>query len=87
MLKTHPHAEATYRVILLEKGSFGVEVSIPDRHPTTVSMFKTKAHAEAWIAEHRRRVQTQTGSGGWFRAANRRARQRLIAEKAPSKLC
>jgi hypothetical protein len=87
MLKTHPHAEASYRVILLENGSFGVEVSIPDRYPTTVSMFKTEADAEAWIAEHHRRVQTQTGSGGWFRAASRRGRPRLTAGKAPSKLC
>jgi hypothetical protein len=87
MQKTHPHAEASYRVILLEKGSFGVEVSIPDRYPTTVSTFKTKADAEAWIAEHRRRVQSQTPSGGWFRGASRRGRQRLTAEKAPSKLC
>ena len=53
MPKIHPHAEATYRVISLENGAFGVEVSIPDRNPTTVSVFKTEADAEAWIAEHR----------------------------------
>jgi hypothetical protein len=87
MLKTHPHAEATYRVISFDNGSFGVEVSIPDRYPTKVSMFKTKADANAWISEHRRRVQSQTPSGGWFRAASRRGRPRLTAEKAPSKLC
>jgi hypothetical protein len=68
MPKTHPHAEATYRVIPLDGGSFGVEVSIPDSQPTRVSMFKTEADAEAWIAEHQRRVQSQTGSGRWFRA-------------------
>jgi hypothetical protein len=45
-------------VVLLESGSFGVEVSIPDSHPTTVSMFKTEADAEAWIAEHRRLAMT-----------------------------
>ena len=56
MPKTHPHAEATYRVIPFDNGSFGVEVSIPDSHPTRVSMFKTEADAEAWIAEHRRQV-------------------------------
>ena len=87
MARTHPHAEASYRVILLENGSFGVEVSIPASHPTTVSAFKTKADAEAWIAEHQRRVQSQTPAGGWFLAARRRGRQRLTAEKAPSKLC
>jgi hypothetical protein len=74
MSRTHPHAEASYRVILLENGSFGVEVRIPDSHPTTVSMFKTEADAEAWIAEHRRRVQSQTQSGRWFRGAGSRGR-------------
>jgi hypothetical protein len=74
MSRTHPHAEASYRVILLENGSFGVEVSIPDSNPTTVSMFKTEADAEAWIAEHRRRVQSQTQSGRWFRGAGTRGR-------------
>jgi hypothetical protein len=67
MPKTHPHAEATYRVIPFDSGSFGVEVSIPDSHPTRVSMFKTEADAEAWIAEHRRRVESQTQSGRAFR--------------------
>jgi hypothetical protein len=74
MSRTHPHAEASYRVILLENGSFGVEVSIPDSNPTTVSMFKTEADAEAWIVEHRRRVQSQTQSGRWFRGAGSRGR-------------
>jgi hypothetical protein len=74
MSRTHPHAEASYRVIPLENGSFGVEVSIPDSNPTTVSLFKTEADAEAWIAEHQRRVQTQTQSSGWFRGTSRRGR-------------
>jgi hypothetical protein len=70
MPRTHPHAEASYRVILLDNGLFGVEVSIPDSHPTRVSTFKTTADAEAWIAEHRRRVDTQTGSGRGFRKSS-----------------
>jgi hypothetical protein len=74
MPKTHPHAEASYRVIPFGNGSFGIEVSIPDRYPTRVSLFKTEADAEAWIAEHQRRVQAQTRSGGWFRGASRRHR-------------
>ena len=61
-------------MILLENGSFGVEVSIQDGGPTTVSMFKTEVDAEAWIAEHRRRVQSQTQSGRWLRGAGRRGR-------------
>jgi len=72
--KIHPHAEATYRVVPLDDGSFGVEVNIPDSHPTRVSMFKTEADAEAWIVEHRRRVQAQTGSGRWFRPSGDRGR-------------
>ena len=74
MPKTHPHAEATYRVIPFDNGAFGVEVSIPDSHPTRVSMFKTEADAEAWIAEHRRQVESQTQSGRQFRRTIRPAR-------------
>jgi hypothetical protein len=74
MPKTHPHAEATYRVIPFENGSFGVEVSIPDSHPTRVSMFKTEADAEAWIAEHRRQVESQTQSGRQLRRSIGRIR-------------
>jgi hypothetical protein len=59
MPRTHPHAEATYRVIPFDSGSFGVEVSIPDSLPTRVSVFLTEADAEAWIAEHQRRVQSR----------------------------
>jgi hypothetical protein len=47
MPKTHPHAEATYRIISFDNGSFGVEVSIPQSHPTRVSTFSTQADAEA----------------------------------------
>ena len=54
MQKTHPHAAATYRVIRLDGGSFGVEVKIPDSYPTTVSKFGTEADAEAWITDHQR---------------------------------
>ena len=72
MPKTHPHAEATYRVIPLDGGSFGVEVSIPDSHPTTVSPFASAADAEAWIVDHRRRVESQAQTGGWFRRSSNR---------------
>ena len=67
MPKTHPHAEATYRVIPLDDGSFGIEVSIPDSHPTMVTPFASEADAEAWIADHQRRVEEQMQPGGWFR--------------------
>jgi hypothetical protein len=60
---THPHAEATYRVTPFGDGAFAVEVNIPESYPAKVSPFATKADAEAWIAEHRRRV--QSGAAGF----------------------
>jgi len=66
MARTHPHAEASYRVIPFEDGSFGVEVSIPENFPTTVRAFGTAADAAAWIAGHRDRVQSESVSGRWF---------------------
>lgn len=73
MQKTHPHAEATYRVIPLDDGSFGVEVNIPETYPTTVSKFATEADAEAWITEHQRRAQSQTRRATDFRPAKARS--------------
>ena len=64
MPKTHPHAEATYRVVPFEEGSFAVEVCIPDSHPTRVSPFKTEADAEAWISTHKQRVADRVALGG-----------------------
>jgi hypothetical protein len=69
--RTHPHAEATYRVVRLVDGSFGIEVSIPENYPTTVSKFATEAEAEAWIVEHRHRVQSEGLSGRWFGKSGR----------------
>lgn len=72
MPKIHPHAEATYRIVSLTGGYFGVEVVIPDTHPTTVSKFATEAEAEEWIARHKSRVQAEAGSPRWFRRARPR---------------
>ena len=66
MPKTHPHAEATYRVIPFDEGSFAIEVHIPDSYPTKISPFATEADAEAWITEHRERVQSENQAGRWF---------------------
>jgi hypothetical protein len=66
---THPHAEATYRVIPIEDGAFAVELSIPDSYPAKVSPFATAADAVAWIAEHRRRVLSEIEPSRWFRGA------------------
>jgi hypothetical protein len=69
MMRTHPHAEANYRVVPLDDGSFGVEVSIPDSQPTTVTKFDSEDAAEAWITSHRERVQSQTQIGRGFRGS------------------
>jgi hypothetical protein len=69
MPKTHPHEEATYRVIPFDDTAFAVEVTIPGSYPTKVSPFSTKKAAEAWIVEHKERVESQAQSGRWFRAS------------------
>ena len=73
MARTHPHAEASYKVIAVEDGSFGVEVSIPDSSPTVVTPFASEEDAEAWITKHRGRVRTQAESGYWLRAQRGRS--------------
>ena len=73
--RTHPHADATYRVIPIEDRAFAVEVTIPETRPAKVSPFATKADAEAWIAEHRRRVQSEGQQGSGFRKRGGRPRK------------
>jgi hypothetical protein len=75
MARTHPHAEASYKVIPFEDGSFGVEVSIPDSSPTIVTPFASEQDAEAWIAKHRGRVRSQAESGYWLRAQRGRSQR------------
>jgi hypothetical protein len=41
---------------LIADMTFGVEVTIPDSFPTTITSFATAADAEAWIAAHKRQV-------------------------------
>ena len=67
--RTQPHAEATYRVIPIGDGSFAVEVSIPESIPAKVSPFASEADAEAWIAEHRRRMQSENKPRRWYRSS------------------
>jgi hypothetical protein len=66
-MRVHPHAEATYRVIPLQDGGFGVEVAIPNTFPTTVSRFPTEAAAEAWIEQKKKRVEAEGVAQKWFR--------------------
>jgi hypothetical protein len=62
-------------VIATEDGAFAVEVSIPETYPAKVSPFVTKADAEAWIAEHKRRVQSEDQQGTVFRKGGGRSRK------------
>jgi len=71
MEQRHPHADATYRVIRRADGTFGVEVTIPETQPTTVTSFATTADAETWIAAHKQRA---TGSVSLSRRLWRKAR-------------
>jgi hypothetical protein len=57
MAKLHPHTEATYKIVPLVDGTFGVDVVVPDTHPTHIRGFATEAEAEAWIAAHQLHVQ------------------------------
>jgi hypothetical protein len=67
MARTHPHAEATYTVVPLEDGTFGVRVAIPETYPTTISPFASEADAEAWVTKHKIQVEAGATSGQWFR--------------------
>jgi hypothetical protein len=46
---------------------FAAKVSIPETYPAKVSPFATEADAEAWIVEHKRRVQAQSQRNSPFR--------------------
>jgi hypothetical protein len=71
-VRTHPYAEAVYRVVELRGGAFGVEVKIPEASPTTVSSFETEADAEAWIARNKQRVLEQSEPRNPFRRSRPR---------------
>lgn len=56
MPQVHPHIDATYKVLPRKDKTFGVEVSVPDASPTTVTSFATEADAERWIENHKNEV-------------------------------
>ena len=74
MAKEHPHAEATYRVVPQKDMTYGVEVAIPGNYPTMVTSFTTVQKAEAWIAQHKRRI-AEIGLDGLWRRGPRKSRQ------------
>jgi hypothetical protein len=67
--KTFSDAEVTYWVIPVNDDAFSVEVITEQNHPVTISTFATAVEAKAWIALHRRRVQSEEP---WFRASGSR---------------
>jgi hypothetical protein len=72
MSRPHPQAEATYRVIRLEDGAFGVEVITPEAEPATVKSFATEADAEAWIDRQKSRIASKHhGGDGRFGTADK----------------
>jgi hypothetical protein len=52
----HPHDGATYTILRLDDGTFGVEVTIPGANPVVVTGLDGEAGAEKWIARHRETV-------------------------------
>ena len=60
MDRTHPHTDATYRILQQEDESFAVEVAIPGSYPTMVKSFASTAAAEGWIARHKEGVANNT---------------------------
>lgn len=65
--RQHPHADATYRIVPQDDTTFGVEVTVPETHPTTVTSFATETDAETWIADHKRRVKERVVRTRWGR--------------------
>jgi hypothetical protein len=63
MTNKHPHVEATYDLLTLDDGTFGIEVTIPDTEPTKVSGFDTRDKAEAWIERHKTNIATGSLKG------------------------
>ena len=74
MARLHPHAEATYQVISLNEGGFGVEITIPGTYPTRVTSFPTEAEAQAWITQHQEHVQSDVPANRRFRRVGQQSR-------------
>jgi hypothetical protein len=73
MPRDHPHQGASYRIVPRNDEAFGVEVTIPDMAPATVTGFATLADAERWIAKHKEAVAAGRPSRNTFRTLQRRS--------------
>lgn len=56
MHKKHPHADATYKIVPLTAQTYGVEVTIPDAYPATITSFASEEAAAEWIATHKEKA-------------------------------
>jgi hypothetical protein len=65
MIDKPGNAGTAYRVVLQKDMTFGVEVAVPGNFPAMVTSFPTEKKAEAWIAEHKRRLEEATGYKPW----------------------
>ena len=53
MVKSHPHAGATYEIVPLEDRTYQVNVTIPaGRRRATITGLSTRVDAKRWIEEH-----------------------------------
>ena len=73
MTRDHPHQGASYRILPRNGEAFGVEVTIPEMAPTTVSGFPTLDAAERWIARHKEIVAAGRPVRSTFRTLQRRS--------------
>ena len=55
MANAYLHVAATYRIIPLDGGSFGVEILAAGTKPAMMVPFVTKAAADIWIIDHKDR--------------------------------
>jgi hypothetical protein len=57
------HIDATYRIVPLDGGSFGVEVIAPGTTPAMMVPFVAKAAANIWIVDHKGRQALRRSRG------------------------
>jgi hypothetical protein len=65
MEEKHPHDGATYTILRLTEGAFGVEVTIPGAKPVIVAGLDGEAGAERWIARHKEAVAHGSPRRNW----------------------
>jgi hypothetical protein len=58
MAKPDPAAQASFRLVPQQDGSYGVEVTIPETYPTMVTGFASMEAAETWVMRYKQRVES-----------------------------